>query len=362
MSALPAGLRTLRLPSGLVGFAFTVAAAIAALLLALVLVLSTGATVSATLDAVWNGTFATPFSSGTTINRIVVLALVGGGYVIAARSGLVNVGGEGQIAVGGVAAAAVALKLGPSLPGPLAIAVPLVAGALGGAFWAAIAGVLKARRGTNEVISTLLLNFVGLGLVSLVVHETALLRRPKTGAETLPITPPMPDPTQIPLLNFEPGSPANVGVIIAGALLFAAWVMLKWGTLGVRLRAVGLSAGTALRAGISAARTHILALSLSGALGGVAGALLVVATPFVLQEGFSAGYGFDGLIVGLLARSSILGAIAGAILFGSLRSGGVALEVGVGVPSETVLMVGSLLAIILAGASRFLDRTPGGSA
>lgn len=362
MSALPTTSRTARVPPGVTGFALTVAAAIAALLVGLVLVLSTGATVGGTIDAVWTGTFATPFSSGTTTSRIVVLALVGGGYVIAARAGLVNVGGEGQIAVGGVAAAAVALKVGPSLPDALALAAPLVAGALAGACWAGIAGVLKARRGTNEVISTLLLNFVGLGLVALVVHETALLRRPQTDAETLPITPPMPDASQIPLLEWQPGSPANAGVLLAAALLLGAWVMLKWGTLGVRLRAVGLSAGTALRAGISAARTHILALSLSGALGGVAGALLVMATPFVLQEGFSAGYGFDGLIVGLLARSSILGAIAGAILFGSLRSGGVALEVGVGVPSETVLMVGALLAIILAGASRFLDRKPGGTA
>jgi general nucleoside transport system permease protein len=146
-------------------------------------------------------------------------------------------------------------------------------------------------------------------------------------------------------------SPANAGILLAIGVLIAAWIAIRHGMLGMRLRAVGLGAGAALRAGLDTGRTQILAMSLSGATGGLAGALLILAIPFVLQDGFSSGYGFDGLVVGLLARGSILGVVAGAALFGLLRSGGVALEIGVGIPSETVLIVQALIIIAVAGTA-----------
>lgn len=316
----------------------------------LALILSTGAGLGETASAMWSGMLGSPFSAGTSLNRMAVLALVGTGFVIAARCGLFNVGGEGQISVGGLAAAAVALKVVGDLPGPFALFLILVAGAVAGGVWGAIAGALKAYRGTNEVISTLLLNFVGIGLVSLAVHEQSLLRQPATSVNTLPSTLPMPESTHLPLLMGE-GSPANAGILLAVGVLIAAWVALRHGMLGMRLRAVGLGAGAALRAGLDTGRTQILAMSLSGATGGLVGALLILAIPFVLQDGFSSGYGFDGLVVGLLARGSIVGVVAGAALFGLLRSGGVALEIGVGIPSETVLIVQALIIIAVAGSA-----------
>jgi ABC-type uncharacterized transport system permease subunit len=328
-----------------------VLATLGALVVGLLLILSTGAGLSQTASAMWTGTLGTPFSSGTSLNRMAILALVGTGFVIAARCGLVNVGGEGQISVGGLAAAAVALKVVGGLPAPLAVLASLVAGAAAGAVFGGIAGALKAYRGTNEVISTLLLNFVGIGLVSLAVHEESLLRQPATSVNTLPATLPMPDATHIPLLTLGEGSPADAGILLAVGVLIAGWIALRHGMLGMRLRAVGLGAGAALRAGLDTARTQVLALSLSGATGGLAGALLVLAVPFVLQDGFSSGYGFDGLVVGLLARGSILGVVAGAVLFGLLRSGGVSLEIGVGVPSETLLIVQALIVIAVAGTA-----------
>jgi simple sugar transport system permease protein len=332
-----------------------VAATAAGLLIGLGLVMSTGAGLGETVSTVWTGMLGSPFAAGTSLNRMAVLALVGVGFVVAARCGLFNVGGEGQINVGGLAAAAVALKVVGGLPGPLAIPLVLVAGAVAGAFWGAIAGALRAYRGTNEVISTLLLNFIGIGLVSLAVHQESLLRQPVTSADTLPTTLPVPEATHLPLImGLE--SPVNLGLVIAVGVLVAAWIALRHGMLGMRLRAVGLGPGAALRAGLDTGRTQILAMALSGAPAGLAGAFLILAVPFVLQDGFSSGYGFDGLVVGLLARGSVLGVAAGAALFGCLRSGGVAMQIGLSIPSETVLIVQALIVIAVAG-SAVLIRT-----
>ena len=244
----------------------------------------------------------------------------------------------------------VALKVVGGLPQPIALLLVILGGAAAGAFWGGLAGVLRAYRGTNEVISTLLLNFIGIGLVSLSVHETSLLRQPITSADTLPTTLPVPESTHLPLI-MGVTSPANLGIVLAGAVLIAAWVALRHGMLGMRLRAVGLGPGAALRGGLATGRTQILAMALSGAPAGVAGALLVLAVPFVLQDGFSSGYGFDGLVVGLLARGSIVGVLAGAALFGCLRSGGVAMQIGLSIPAETVLIVQALIVIAVAGTA-----------
>jgi simple sugar transport system permease protein len=325
-------------------------ATVVGLLVGLVLIMSTGASLGDTISTVWTGMLGSPFAAGTSLNRMAVLALVGGGFVISARCGLFNVGGEGQINVGGLAAAAVALKVVGGLPTPVALVLVIAAGATAGALWGAIAGVLRAYRGTNEVISTLLLNFIGIGLVSLAVHQENLLRQPVTSASTLPTSLPVPESTHLPLVLGQT-SPANLGILLAGGVLIAAWIAMRHGMLGMRLRAVGLGPGAALRAGLDTGRTQILAMSLSGAPAGVAGALLVLAVPFVLQDGFSSGYGFDGLVVGLLARGSILGVFAGAALFGCLRSGGVAMQIGLSIPAETVLIVQALIVIAVAGTA-----------
>ncbi len=327
-----------------------VVATIGAMLVGLVLIMSTGASLGDTISTVWTGMVGSPFALGTSLNRIAVLALVGAGFVVAARCGLFNVGGEGQINVGGFAAALVALKVVGDLPQAVSLVLVIVAGAAAGAFWGGIAGVLRAYRGTNEVISTLLLNFIGIGIVSLAVHETAILRQPITSANTLPTSLPVPQSTHLPLI-MGTTSPANLGILLAGAVLIAAWIALKHGMLGMRLKAVGLGPGAALRAGLDTGRTQVLAMCLSGAPAGIAGALLILAVPFVLQDGFSSGYGFDGLVVGLLARGSILGVLAGATVFGCLRSGGVAMQIGLSIPAETVLIVQALIVLAVAGTA-----------
>src|SRR5580700_10435232 len=208
--------------------------------------------------------FALTVASATiaraSINRSVVFALVGIGFVLANRANLTNVGGEGQIAVGGIAATAVALYGGVAhLPLGLPILLPMAAAVAAGAFWGAIAGVLKVKAGTNEVISTLLLSFIAIWMVYWSVQSEALLRRPMTTSATLPESLEIPESTQLPLLTGDYSFPLHIGLPIAILIAIVAAIVLDKTTFGVKLRAVGLNPTAARRAGIPYGRTVIAA-------------------------------------------------------------------------------------------------------
>jgi ABC-type uncharacterized transport system permease subunit len=334
-----------------------VAAVAAAALIGICLVAFMGVPITSAVKAFADGAFGSSYSIAVSINRSVVFALVGIGFVLANRANLTNVGGEGQIAVGGIAATAVALYGGvANLPLGLPILVPMLAATAAGAFWGAIAGVLKVKAGTNEVISTLLLSFIAIWMVYWSVQSEALLRRPMTTSATLPESLEIPESTQLPLLTGDYSFPLHIGMPIAIVIAIIVAIALEKTIFGTRLRAVGLNPVAARRAGISYARTVITALALAGALGGLAGSLMIQGEQYVLKDGFSSGYGFDGLVAGLLARGSVLGVIAASLLFGFLRSGGINMEMVAGVPTALVMVIQGLIVITLAGASFWLDR------
>jgi simple sugar transport system permease protein len=148
----------------------------------------------------------------------------------------------------------------------------------------------------------------------------------------------------------------HIGLPIAIVIAIAAAIVLSKTVFGLRLRAVGLNPLAATRAGISAPRMLLVSLAIAGALGGLAGGFMLLGEQYVLKDGFSSGYGFDGLVAGLLARGSIVGVIAAAALFGFLRSGGINMEMVVAVPTALVMVIQGLIVITLAGASYFIDR------
>ena len=238
----------------------------------------------------------------------------------------------------------------------LAWILPLLAGSVAGAGWSGIAGYLKVRRGTNEVISTLLLVFIGLLLVYWSVQSDALLRKPRTDSATLPESASIPDPTILPSLTSNPESPLHIGLVIALVLAVIVWILLNKAEIGVRLRAIGLNETAARRAGIVAGRDMFIAMLVSGAFSGLAGAIMITGEQQYLTAGFTSGYGFDGLVAGLLARDSIPGVLLAAIFFGFLRSGGLSMEMSSGVPSAVVFIIQGLVVVFIAGASRFLDK------
>jgi simple sugar transport system permease protein len=335
----------------------SVAAVLAAALVGLALIFAIGVPVTDAIEAFADGTLGSPYAVAASINRSIAFALVGIGFVIANRANLVNVGGEGQIAVGGIAATAVALYGGVAgLPAGLPFLIPLVAAAVAGMLWGSIAGVLKIKVGTNEVISTLLLSFIAVWLLYWCVQSPALLRKPMTSSATLPESLEIPDSTKLPLLTGDYSFPVHIGLPITIVVALIAAVVLAKTVFGLRLRTVGFNPVAASRAGISYSRMVMVALATAGALGGLAGGLMLLGEQYVLKDGFSSGYGFDGLVAGLLARGSVVGVIAAALLFGFLRSGGINMEMVAGVPTALVMVIQGLIVITLAGAAFFIDR------
>ncbi|MBB2943070.1 simple sugar transport system permease protein [Actinoplanes lutulentus] len=324
-------------------------AAIVAACAGLLLAAGAGTSPAVAVDALVEGMTGTPYAIGSSLNTAAVLALIAAGFTVAYRAGLVNVGGEGQLCVGGVTGAAAGLALPQGVPGWIGVPVVLIAGFAGGAAWASIAGLLKAKRGTSEVITTLLLNFVGAGVLALAVHEEALLRQPVTSAETLPQSAPLPPGARLPLIG-SIESPATLIVVLAVAAALIVALVLRHTPTGLRLTAVGHSPAASARLGLGVARLEVGGLAVAGGLAGAAGACLVATAPYVLAEHFSSGYGFTGLVVGLLARGSLTAVLAIALLFGLLTNGGINLQLAAGVPAASVQVVQSLLVLLIAAS------------
>lgn len=334
----------------------SLAAVGAALLAGAVLVALMGVPVREAAEAFAEGAWGSSYAIGASLNRSLAFALVGLGFILAQRANLTNVGGEGQIAVGGMVATALALNATvAALPGGLAYVLPALGAMAAGALWGALPGFLKARAGTNEVISTLLLSFIAVWMLYGSVQSTALLRQPMSSSSTLPESLQIPDATQLPLLDADSGLPLHVGLPVGLLLAVLVAVILHRSVMGVQLRAVGLNPEAARRAGIPIAGAIVGVMAAAGALGGLAGAFMLQGEQWVLKAGFSSGYGFDGLVVGLLARGSVTGVIAASLLFGFLRSGGINMEMVAGVPTALVVVIQGLIIVTLAGASFAID-------
>ena len=214
----------------------------------------------------------------------------------------------------------------------------------------------KIKAGTNEVISTLLLSFIAVWLLYWCVQSPQLLRKPMTSSATLPESLEISDPTKLPLLTGDYSFPLHVGLPVAAVITIIAAVVLTRTLFGLQLRTVGFNPIAASRAGISYSRMVMISLAAAGALGGLSGGLMLLGEQYVLKDGFSSGYGFDGLVAGLLARGSVVGVVASALLFGFLRSGGINMEMVAGVPTALVMVIQGLIVITLAGATFFMGR------
>ncbi|MEO7938924.1 MAG: ABC transporter permease [Burkholderiaceae bacterium] len=332
-------------------------ATIGALLIGILIIVASGSSVGEAIAAFWDGMFDSGYNIGASINRAIALGFVGLGFIFANRANLTNVGGEGQIAIGGMFATAMALHGAAALPFGLAFVLPLLVGTVAGACWGGLAGVLKAKRGTNEVISTLLLTFIALPVVYWSVQSVHLLRKPMSAVSALPESAEIADAAKLPMLMpSDPTSPLHIGLLLFALAVFGVWLVLKRSALGLSLRAVGLNELASRRAGMPTSRLVVVAMAVAGGLGGLAGAVMIQGQNFYLTNDFSSGYGFDGLVVGLLSRGSVVGVVVGALLFGFLRSGSIAMEISAGVPAAVVLICQGLIVVAVAGSAMLADR------
>ncbi|MGQ0712629.1 MAG: ABC transporter permease [Gemmatimonadaceae bacterium] len=299
------------------------------------------------IGALWRGSFgsANAFLSATLV-RATPLMLAGLGVALAFRAGIWNIGAEGQLLVGAAAGTTIGL-FASALPAPLALTLPLLAGAAAGLLWASVAEALRRGRGVLEVISTILLNFVALHLVSLLVHGP--LQEP---LGIYPQSAPIAETARLPRL--VSGTRLHVGFAVALLIAPALWWWLRSTAAGFRVRVVGASPNAARVAGrIDVARVAGGTFLVSGALAGLAGAVEVSGVTFALYENLSAGYGYTAIVVALLARLDPLAIIPSAILFGGLESGALAMQREAGIPSVVVTAVEAVLVLALVLAERW---------
>ncbi len=311
--------------------AAVVALAASAALLALI-----GADPIAAFAALASGAFGDSIALENTVVRMGPLLLVGLGVAMSFRCGIWNIGGEGQLYVGALAATAFVTRgLGPEA-GAVAVPLALLVGAGAGALWAGIAAALRVRRGVSEVLSTILLNFVAVLAVAWAVHGPL-----QEASGAYPQSDAFPDLARLAIL---PGlRRVHAGLALAVALPFAVWVLLFRSSAGLRLRSVGLSPEASRYAGVSPERETVRVLVISGALAGIAGALEVCGVTGRLFENLASGYGFTAVAVALLARLNPLGVLPAAFFFAALASGSGAMQRVAAVPSVAVQVIEALV-------------------
>lgn len=263
------------------------------------------------------------------------------------RAGLFNIGAEGQLLVGATAAAAIGtVGFVRDLPGLIAIAVLLLAGAAGGAFYAGIPGVLKAKTGAHEVITTIMLNSIALLYIRWMVtsQDPVILRDPTA---TVPRTATIDAGAQLPtLVSSEP--PLHWGFVLMVALAIGTWFILTRTTFGFEVRTVGTNPAAAKYAGINVSRTIIASMAISGSFAGLAGMVEISGTTGFLSPGVFVGIGFDSIAIALLARANPFAIIPASILWGAMLSGAGLMQQEVGLSIDAVRIVQALVLLFVA--------------
>lgn len=284
--------------------------------------------------------------------RMVPLIIVGLGIAIAFRSGILNIGAEGQMQIGLISATAVALAL-PGLPKWILLPLVLLTGAAGGAVWGGIAGYLKARLGVNEILSTVMLNYIAAQI------HGFLLRGPMIDPAELQVGSGTPQSMRLPktawLDRILPGFRLHWGLAIAIVLAVLVFLLLWRTTWGFKMRAAGAEAKAARYAGISVPACLALAMVLSGAFAGLAGAIEVTGVHRRAIEGVSAGYGFSGIVVALFGGLHPAGIVPSAFFFGLLLIGADMTQRALSVPANMVLVLQGAVILSIVSAKTWLN-------
>ncbi len=258
------------------------------------------------------------------------------------RAGLFNIGVEGQLFMGAIASTYVGYAI-TGLPAYIHMPLAFFAGALGGAIWGIIPGILKATTGGNEVINCIMMNYISYRLVSWLL--TGPMTRPATGG--MPVSPLIQVTAEIPQF-FKSPIRFHLGFFIALLFAFIVWWVLFKTTWGLDLRTVGANPRAAKYAGLNIARVTVIGMAMSGALAGMAGANEVLAVNHFMAPSLSSGYGFNSIALALLGNSHPVGVILSSLLFGILQNGATRMEVMTKIPSDIVVILQALILIFVA--------------
>ncbi len=329
--------------SRLTAFLVPIASVVLALLAGAVLLALAGANPLTTYKAMALGAFGGKYNVSETMVKAIPLMLCGLGVSVAFRMLFWNIGAEGQLAVGGIAASGVALFWANRIPAPLLLPAMIVAGFLGGALWGLIPALLKAYLRVNEIITTLMMNYIAILLVEHLFYGP--WKDPQ--GYGFPGTAQFPQAAWLPRL---PGTRFHLGVIFAVVAALFIWIVLRRTKWGYEIRVIGENPRAAHYAGINIVRNVILVMVLSGGLAGLAGMSEVAGISHRLQKGLSVGYGYTAIIVAWLGKLNPWGVLVVAILLAGLLVGGDQIQITMQLPAAVALVLqGAILFFVLGG-------------
>jgi len=296
----------------------------------------------------FQGAFGSMFNLSLTLSETTLLAFTGASVAIAFRGGLFNIGSQGQLVLGALAVALGLLWLAPvvaplPLGGPLLVVSGLVIGGVVGGAYGAVPGALKAYADANEVITTIMLNFIASAIAFVLV--SLYFKDPGTANVQ---TRALPDAALLAPVAFpETADFSLLALLLAVATVVGLYWMLTRTAFGYDVRTIGVQPAAADYAGVSEARVTVRTMTLSGALGGIGGAVYVMMVLGQWRAGIPA-IGFDGIAVSILAGNSPVGVVPAAFLFGVLKSGGLAVDLNLGVPNQLIGVLRGLIILFVA--------------
>jgi len=331
-------------------------AAMAALLIGAVMLFLLKVNPVEAYQALWSGAFGNANSLAETLVKATPLLLVGLGICISFRGDVINIGGEGQMIMGGLLATWVGLTF-TDAPGWLVITIAMFAGFLGGAIWGGIPGYLKAYFNVNEILSTVMMNAIAVQIMNFMLRGPMIDPIQAQKASRIPQTARLIEAFR--LARWAP-TRLHLGALIAVSLAILVYILLWRTTLGYRIRAVGLNPSASRYAGIKVPRYVVMALLLSGAFAGLAGAIQVYGVNYRMitdgsASGFTGNAGFNGIVAALFGQLHPLWSIPASILFGALLVGANQMQRVVQVPSALITALNGLVVVFVV-SSEFLRQ------
>ena len=329
-------------------FFIPIVAVVLALLLSALIMLATSvepANIVKSFVALAYGSVGSLAAVSETLTSSIPLGMSGLGIGLAFRAGLFNIGAEGQIVIGGLAAVIVSFAI-TGLPFYLHLPLVLTVGMIAGALYAGLAGFLRAATGAHEVISTIMLNLIAFRMLDYVLRQPFIQKEGRSD----PISKAVLETAELPrLLTFiDPNLRVHAGLVIMLVSVALIYWLLFRSKLGFAFRVSGENPDAAKYAGIRAGLTIVLAMAIAGGLAGLAGATQVTGVLGRASPGFSAGIGFDAIAVALLGRSHPVGILLAGLLFGALEAGGRQMQVDAGVSIDLIGIVQALIIVFVA--------------
>ncbi|MSU01064.1 ABC transporter permease [Tissierella pigra] len=317
----------------------------ASLLIGALIMIANGRSPLVGYGALLTGAFGSKYNIATTFAKTVPLVITGLATAIAFRAGISNVGGEGQLYLGAFAAAYVGITF-TGLPGIIGIILAIIAGALVGGAYGFVPAILKVKYKVDEVITTIMLNTVATLFTAYLVNYPFASSQGKMGGTEMVAE-------QFRFSRLVKLSTLNTSIFYMGIIAVVIYYLMEKTSYGYDFKIVGQNSIFSRYAGIKDKNQMVLAMVISGGLCGIAGALEVLGVHYRFLQHISPGYAFDGMLIALIVKNNPIGVVLMSIFFGALKTGSIAMENSIGIPSELVSVIQSIIILFIAGEAGF---------